>query len=161
MSFEIADSRLPVSRKFELIKDSLLQHDDLLQQENHRKLILLQQQRDARSLSRTTCHEILARAVLVLQTLPPSVAHDAATRATAALQLRMSTHGTLAYNLVHFKMLQSAAIGERMPRSLSITATPQRNKLLAVNWLLACVVGSIELINLALKTRLSQTVVIA
>ena len=29
MSFEIADSRLPVSRKFELIKDSLLQHDDL------------------------------------------------------------------------------------------------------------------------------------
>ena len=61
----------------------------------------------------------------------------------------------LAYNLIRFKMLQSAATGKRMPRSLSFTATLQS---LAVNWLLACVINTSVLAKLALETSISQTV---
>ena len=61
----------------------------------------------------------------------------------------------LAYNLIRFKMLQSAAANKRMPRSLSFTATLQS---LAVNWLLACVLNTTELATLALETSVSQTV---
>ena len=61
----------------------------------------------------------------------------------------------LAYNLIRFKMLQSAATGKRMPRSLSFTATLQS---LAVNWLLACVISTSVLAKLALETSISQTV---
>lgn len=61
----------------------------------------------------------------------------------------------LAYNLVRFKMLQGAASAKRMPRSLSFAATQQ---LLAVNWLLACVANTTDLVKLALQTSVSQVV---
>ncbi|MEM9360739.1 MAG: IS4 family transposase [Pseudomonadota bacterium] len=61
----------------------------------------------------------------------------------------------LAYNLIRFKMLQSASSCERMPRSLSFTATQQS---LASTWLLACVTATPELIQMSLGNSASQTV---
>ena len=61
----------------------------------------------------------------------------------------------LAYNLIRFKMLQSAAIHGRMPRSLSFTATQQA---MASTWLLACVTKTTALIQLSLENSASQTV---
>ena len=61
----------------------------------------------------------------------------------------------LAYNLIRFKMLQSASSCARMPRSLSFTATQQA---LATTWLLACVATTPQLIQLSLDTSASQTV---
>jgi len=61
----------------------------------------------------------------------------------------------LAYNLIRFKMLQSAVACGRMPRSLSFTTTLQ---LFATTWLLASVTRTQELIELGTAMPASQTV---
>jgi len=60
----------------------------------------------------------------------------------------------LAYNLIRVKMLQSCAVSDRDPRSVSFTTTMQ---LLATNWLLCAVVGvTSELATLAQSVPIGQ-----
>lgn len=61
----------------------------------------------------------------------------------------------LAYNLIRFKMLQSAASCRRMPRTMSFTTTQQS---LATTWLLACVTNAPKLIQLSLEMSASQII---
>ena len=61
----------------------------------------------------------------------------------------------LAYNLIRLKMLQSAALAGRMPRTLSFTATLQS---LGVTWLLAGASCTLELVQQGTLISLSQTV---
>ena len=61
----------------------------------------------------------------------------------------------LAYNLIRLKMLQASAVTGRMPRTLSFTTTMQ---LLGINWLLAVVSLTPQLVQLGLETSKSENV---